>query len=124
MSKKSSPSEFTWTLAAKIADAAKAHFERSLGGIGHVEVFGGPDGVFVTDEQDRCSVVTVDDHAACDPVRRAGDYIARLSGFHTREQWVHQLHALMGRLPLLTEANGWVEDAPVPVKSAPARRRS
>ena len=108
-------SVFTWTLAAHVASAAQDHFNHGRGALHHVDVFCDErtasknyGALYVRGETipEVCMKVSI--HGAEDVSCPSGtSFIMQLSGAYTREQWTAQVHAKLGRLPVLTAATGW-----------------
>lgn len=107
---------FTWDLAAKVADSAWEHFKRGRQAFHHVDVFCDENRssenwgeLYVSDDTDVWSQIMPG--GGSEWVEHPGvlSHVMKLSGFHTRDQWKKQVHAKLGRLPLLTPVNGWSE---------------
>lgn len=79
-----------------------------------VHVLCGNDGaVYVTDDDETWSRVKSDGVTRCEAPDPSPNFVLNLSGFHTRDQWAHQLRDPFAKLPILVEANGWI-DSPRP----------
>ena len=109
-------SVFIWTLAAQAASAAQEVFSLGRGSVHHVDVYCDErpasknyGALYVmTDGTLPAAWMKVSiDGAEHVPSPAPVGYIMKLSGAHTQEQWTAQVHAKLGRLPVLTAATGW-----------------
>lgn len=102
--------EFCDTLASKIADAVMSHYRSAHGNISGVDVFCADNGnIYVTDDTDHCSRVTLAGAKDVPEPDRLGTRFIRLTGGDTRNQWFNQIRARLYKLPILTASNGWIE---------------